>query len=101
TDLHLPMELKQPLHLPAVLRAEASPAEGEDHRVRALHLGKLAALAGVVSELVVGERRARNDIGSHGQICKERSLGARESGAKRSSDLYKLVMALQEIGTKT
>ncbi len=60
------MELKQPFHLAAVLRAEGSAAENEDHWIRALQLGKLAPLRGVVSELVVGEGRAGNDVGSHG-----------------------------------
>lgn len=65
---HFPIELKQPFHLAAVLRAEGSAAQNEDHWVRALQLGKLAPLRGVVGELVVGEGRAGTDVGSHGDI---------------------------------
>ena len=59
------MELKKPLSLPAVLGAETSAAEYEDHRILSLQLGELPALRGMVGKLIVGEDSPWNDVGSH------------------------------------
>src|SRR5260370_35093727 len=72
-DPHFPIELKQSFHLAAVLRAEAAAAQNEDHWIRALQLGKLAPLRGVVGQLVVGEGRAGNEVEPLGGILVERA----------------------------
>ena len=64
-NLDLAMELNQPFRLPPVLGAEASAAEDEDHGMRALQLGELAAFRSVIREFVVGKERAGNNIRSH------------------------------------
>ena len=48
-----------------ILRAEVAAREQEDHRVVPLQLAELAPLLGVVRQLVVGEGRARRDVGPH------------------------------------
>src|ERR1700730_15164461 len=59
------MELHEPFGLAAVLRAETSAAEDENHGMRSLQFGELAAFRGVVGKLVIGEDRAWNDVSSH------------------------------------
>src|SRR5258705_12112070 len=60
------MELHTPFGLAAVFGAEASAAEDENHGMRPLQFGELAAFRGVGGKLIVGEDRAWNDVGSHG-----------------------------------
>src|SRR6266436_6553897 len=64
-NLELAMELNQPFSLPALFRAEASPAEDEDHRVLSLQFGELLPLSAVVGEFIVGEYRPGNNVRSH------------------------------------
>src|SRR3989442_7781389 len=64
-DLHLAMKLQEPFHLQPVLGTEASAAEYQHQRVGPLQLGELAAIAAVIGQLIVRERRSRNDVGSH------------------------------------
>jgi hypothetical protein len=64
-DLHLAMEAKKCFSLSAILGAEATAADDEHHRMRALQLGELPVFCRVVGKLVVGENGPRNDIRSH------------------------------------
>jgi hypothetical protein len=64
-DLELAVQLDEPFGLPPLLRTEAPATENEDHGIWALQLGERTAFRGVVGELVVGEDRTRNDVGSH------------------------------------
>jgi hypothetical protein len=57
--------LNKPFSLPAVLRAEASAAEDENHRVLSLQFGELPPLSGVVGKFIVGEDSPRNNVRSH------------------------------------
>src|SRR5262249_54097521 len=66
-DLELTMELEKPFGLAAVLRAETSAAEDENHRMLALQLGELPSIPRVVGELVVGKDGPRNDVSAHGR----------------------------------
>jgi hypothetical protein len=59
------VELDEEFRLAAVLGAIASTAEHENHGVGTLQLGKLAALRGVIGELVIGKECTRDYIGSH------------------------------------
>jgi hypothetical protein len=59
------MELHESFRLPAVLRAEPSATQHEDHRMLPLQIGQLPPFRGVVGEFVVGEDGARHDVGSH------------------------------------
>jgi hypothetical protein len=54
-NLDLAMELNEQFRLAAVLGAETSAAEHENHGMLRLQFGELAALAGVVGKLIVGE----------------------------------------------
>ena len=63
--LHLPMEFDKPFGLPAVLRAETSAAEDENHGIWSLQLGELPTFRGVVGKLIVGEDGPWNHVGSH------------------------------------
>src|SRR6266404_8213082 len=60
------MEFDEPFGLAAVLGAEASAAQDENHGMWSLQVGELAAFRSVVGKLVVGEDRAWNDVSSHG-----------------------------------
>jgi hypothetical protein len=64
-NLELTMELNEPFGLPAVLGAETSAAEDENHRMLSLQLGELPAFRGVVGELVVWEDGPWNNVRSH------------------------------------
>ncbi len=64
-NLELTMELKKPFTLPAVLGAETATAEDENHGMLSLQFGELPAFRGVVSKLVVGDDRPRNNVRSH------------------------------------
>src|SRR5215813_12536530 len=59
------MECNKPLSLPAVLGAETSAAEDEDHWMLSLQFGELPTFRGVVGKLVVGENSPWNDVRSH------------------------------------
>src|SRR6266699_4342604 len=64
-NLQLTMECTKPFSLPAVLGAETSATEDEDHRMLSLQFGELPAFRGVVGKLVVGEYSPWNNVGSH------------------------------------
>ena len=59
------MELHQPFSLPAVLGAETSAAEDENHWILPLQFGELPAFRGVVGKLIVGEDSPWNNVRSH------------------------------------
>jgi hypothetical protein len=65
-DLEFTMELDETFGLAAILRTEASPAEDENHGMRTLQIGELAALCCVVGEFVVGKDCAGDNVSSHG-----------------------------------
>jgi hypothetical protein len=49
----------------AVLGAETSAAEDENHWMLLLQFGKLPAFCGVIGKLIVGEDSPRNNVRSH------------------------------------
>src|SRR5258707_9768950 len=53
-NLQLTMECNEPFSLPAVLGAETSAAEDENHWMVSLQFGELSAFRGVVGKLVIG-----------------------------------------------
>jgi hypothetical protein len=55
TDFHLVVKLDQTLSLAPILRAESSPAKHKDHGIRPLQIGKLATLACVIGQLIIGK----------------------------------------------
>jgi hypothetical protein len=59
------MEFNKPLSLPAVLGAETSAAEDENHGMLPLQFGELPAFRGVVGKLIVGEDSPWNNLRSH------------------------------------
>jgi hypothetical protein len=63
-NLQLTMECNKPFRLPAVLGAETSATEDEDHRMLSLQFGEFPAFRGVVGKLVVGEYSPWNNVGS-------------------------------------
>src|SRR4029077_10574394 len=64
-NLEFAMELHKQLSLTAVLGAETTAAEDQNHGVRSLQLGELPMLPSVVGKLVVGEHRPWNNVSSH------------------------------------
>src|SRR5258708_2407905 len=68
------METDQLHRLAPVLGAVPAAGEEDDHRRAALQLGKLAALAGLIGQLVIREDRAGDDIGTHGDLAIGHSL---------------------------
>jgi hypothetical protein len=56
-NLNLTMKVNQPFGLPAILRAISSPAEDQNHGMRALEFGEFPVFSGVVGKLIVGEDR--------------------------------------------
>ena len=66
SNFHLAMELDQEFGLTAILGTITTTAEHQNHRMLALELRKLAALRGVIGQVVVKEVRTRNHVGSHG-----------------------------------
>src|SRR5262249_37071871 len=66
-NFELAMEFHEQFRLAAVLGAEASAAEDENHGMRSLQLGELAAPRGVIGKLVVGKNGAGNNVRSHGK----------------------------------
>ena len=76
-NLELTMELNTPFSLPAVLGAETSAAEDENHGMLSLQFGEPSAFRGVVGKLIVGEDSSGNDVGSHRESSKvERAAAA-------------------------
>ena len=61
------MELNKPFSLPAVLGAETSAAEDENHGMLSLQFGELPAFRGVVGKLIVGKDRPWNNVRSHSE----------------------------------
>ena len=59
------MQLNKPFSLAAVLGAETSAAQDEDHWVLPLQFGELPVLPGVVGKFIVGENSPWNHVGSH------------------------------------
>jgi hypothetical protein len=59
------MELNKQFSLSAVLGAETSAAEDENHRMLSLQFGEFPAFGGVVGKLIVGKDRPWNDVRSH------------------------------------
>jgi hypothetical protein len=72
------MEFDKPFGLPAVLGAETSAAEDEDHRMLSLQFRELPVFRGVVRKLVVGKDSPWNDVGSHMKSLWEVRGGRRE-----------------------
>jgi len=64
-NLELTMQCNQPFGLPAVLGAETSAAENENHGMLSLQFGELPAFRGVVGKLIVGEDSPWNNVRSH------------------------------------
>src|SRR5258708_20836695 len=59
------MKLDQPFSLSAVLGAETSPAEDENHGMLSLQPRKLSAFRRVVRKLIVGEHGPWNNVRLH------------------------------------
>ena len=59
------MELNKPFSVPAVLGAETSTAEDENHWMLSLQFGELPTIRGVIGKLIVGEDRPGNNVRSH------------------------------------
>jgi len=59
------MEFNKPFILPALLGAETSAAEDENHWMLSLQFGELPAFRGVVGKLIVGEDSPWNNVRSH------------------------------------
>jgi hypothetical protein len=64
-NLEFAMELDKPFRLTAVLGAETSAAENQNHGMWPLQFGELATFRGVVGQLIVGEDRPWNNVRSH------------------------------------
>ena len=64
-DLEFAMEFHKQFSLAAILRAETTAAEDENHGMWSLQLGELAMFAGVVGKLEVGEDGPWNNVRSH------------------------------------
>ena len=62
------MQLDKPFVLAAVLGAETSAAQDQNHRLLSLQLREPAVFGGVVGQLIVGEGGAWNHVGSHIKI---------------------------------
>src|ERR1700675_724016 len=59
------MEFNKPFSLPAVLGAESSTAEDENHGVWSLQFGELPTFRGLVGKLIVGEDCPGHNVRSH------------------------------------
>ena len=64
-NLELTMKFNKPFSLPAILGAETSAAEDENHWMLSLQFGELPAFRGVVGKLIVGEDSPWNNVRSH------------------------------------
>jgi hypothetical protein len=58
------MELNKPFSVPAVLGAETSAAEDENHWMLSLQFGELPTFRGVIGKLIVGEDCPGNNVRS-------------------------------------
>jgi hypothetical protein len=76
-NLELTMKFNKPFMLPAVLGAETSAAEDENHGILSLQFGELSAFRRLVGKLVVGEDNSWNDVRSH---MKSSSVGCASPG---------------------
>src|SRR6202521_6440750 len=65
TDFHLAVKLDQTLGLALILRAVSSPAKHKDHGIWSLQIGKLATLARVIGQLIIGKYCASYNVRSH------------------------------------
>ena len=61
-DFKLAMEFDKAFGLAAIFGAETPSAEDEDHGVRSLEVGELAALCSVIGELIIREEYAGDDV---------------------------------------
>jgi hypothetical protein len=66
-NLELAMELNKPFSLPAILGAETSAAEDENHGMLSLQVGELPVFRGVVGKLIVGEDSPWNNFSSQAE----------------------------------
>src|SRR5260370_26710133 len=64
-NLKLTMEFNKPFSLAAVLGAEPSAAEDENHWMLSLQFGELPPFRGVVGKLIVGEDSPWSNVRSH------------------------------------
>jgi len=64
-NFELTLELNKQFGLPAVLGAETSAAEDENHGMLSLQFGEPPVFREVVGKLVVGEDSSGNDVRSH------------------------------------
>jgi hypothetical protein len=64
-NLQFAMEFNKTFRLSAVLGAETSAAEDENHGMLSLQFGELPAFRGVVGKLIVGEYSSWNNVRSH------------------------------------
>src|ERR1700687_5808400 len=65
SDFHLAVKLDQPLRLALILRAVSSPAKHKNHGIWPLQIGKLATLARVIGQLIIGKYCASYNVSSH------------------------------------
>src|ERR1700694_6202504 len=65
TDFHLAVKLYQTLGLALILRAVSSPAKHKNHGIWPLQIGKLATLARVIGQLIIGKYCASYNVRSH------------------------------------
>jgi hypothetical protein len=61
------MEFNKPFSLPAILGADTSAAEDENHCMLSLQFGELPAFRSMVGKLIVGEVSPRSNVRSHMQ----------------------------------
>jgi hypothetical protein len=76
-DFEFTMELDEEFRLAAVLGAETSAAEDENHGMLCLQFGELLAFAGMVGKFVIGKDGAGNDVRSHRKTSYSRMPAAR------------------------
>src|ERR1700682_4862853 len=62
---HLAVKLDQPLRLALILRAVSSPAKHKNHGIWPLQIGKLATLARVIGQLIIGKYCRSYNVSSH------------------------------------
>src|SRR5580700_6245374 len=59
------MEFDKPFSLAAILGAESSAAQDENHWVLSLQFGELPMFRGVIGKLIIGEHCPGNNVRSH------------------------------------
>ena len=64
-NLEFTMKFNKSFSLPAVLGAETSAAEDENHWVLSLQFGEFSMLRRMIAELIVGENSSGHHVGSH------------------------------------